>query len=331
MRIPEIFRNTAEATIYSQYPEAEISLVEDYTKNVPQNIPNKDWDLYGEDFTLAKEDPYPIKTYSMFFEERAEVMKEEKRLDPMDALLEDLSRLKSGEQVWIQIVTNPVVDETFPWRTRGREIADKIAKRPEKPKPKPMIQEAAEILIAGKPTEEIPQKRLEELAPLEFRLTPGEKEILAAVENKIKKHGYQTWIRALHIYKRDEPHTLGFYKVTRSYFNQFMTEHLNRLTFWGPTRTRVHYYLRNRRLFLRKRLRFKNYIERLPSTHPRNMKGKLSWPFVFAPRGPGIRGTCVLNIEELATIFHFPAKIIVPTVPYIEAKKAGPPPRLPTE
>ncbi len=103
MRILDIWRNTVESTIYSQYPEAEISVVDDYTRNVPQNVPNKDWDLYGEDFSFMKENAYPIKTYPQFFEEKPEVTKEEKRLDPMDSLLEALSKLKSGEQLWRQI------------------------------------------------------------------------------------------------------------------------------------------------------------------------------------------------------------------------------------
>lgn len=329
MRIPEGFRAVAESAIYSQYPDVEISLVNDYTKNVPQDIPNKEWDLYGENFTLGKEDPYPIKTYSMFFEERAETMKEEKRLDPMDNLLEQLSRLKSGEQLWIQIVTNPVVDAIWPWITRGKKIVDKILKRPEKPKPKSMIQEVIQKVIFGPPTKEKPPAKLEELAPIEFRLTPGEKEILAGVENKIKKHGYQTWIRVLHLYKINEPHTPGFHATIRSYFGQFQTGHLNYLVFWGPTRTKIQYFLRKRRLYLRKRRQFREYVERFPPLYPR-MKGELSWPY-FGPRGPGIRGTCILNIEELATIYHFPAKIITPTLPFVEAKKAGPPPQLPIE
>jgi len=331
MRIPDFFRETAESTIYSQYPESEISLVEDYTKNVPQDIPNKDWDLYCEDFTLGKEDPYPIKTYPMFFEERAEIMKEEKRLDPMDALLEELSRLKSGEQVWIQIVCNPIYDALIPWVTRGREIANRIAKRPAPVKPKSAIEEVAEVFITGKAPEEKPREKLELIAP-ELRLTPGEKEILTGIENKIKKHGYQTWIRVIHLIKREEPHTLGFYKVIRSYFiGQFMTENLNYLIYWGPSRTRIHYWLRERRLYLRKRKQFRNYVERMPSLFPRTFLGKPLFPFGFAPQGPGIRGTCILNIEELATIYHFPAKVITPAITPVEAKKAGPPPGLPIE
>ena len=41
------FRQLIESNIYSQYPEVEIVQVEDYTKNVPVDIPNRDWDLFG--------------------------------------------------------------------------------------------------------------------------------------------------------------------------------------------------------------------------------------------------------------------------------------------
>jgi len=332
MRIPSYFRATAESAIYAQYPDAEISLAEDYTKKVPQNIPNKDWDLYGEDFSLIRDDPYPIKTYPMFFEREVEEKRlmEEKRMDPLDSLLEKLSMLKSGEQIWLQIVTNPIKDQYIPWITRGKKLADKLAKRPEKPKPKPMIQEAAEILIAGPGEEEKPPEKSE--VPLEFRLTPGEKEILSAVENKIKKYGYQTWIRVLHLYNVKEPHTPGFYKAIRAYFTQFMTGHLNGFIFYGPTRCRIHYWLPKRRLYLRKRIQFRRALDRLPPLWPRTMLGTPFCSFGHIQgREPGIRGTVVLNIEELATIFHLPAKIVPPGVPYVEAKKAAPPPGLAME
>jgi len=333
MRIPDFFRNSAEAAIYSQYSEAEISLVEDYTKKVPKNVPNKNWDLYGEDFNLIKDDCYPIKTYLMFFEERPETLKEEKRLDPMDSLLEDMSKLKSDEQFWLQIVTNPILDTLIPWETKGREIADRIAKRPPPTKPKPMWQEAVEILISGKPAEEKKEKPLELIAP-ELRLTPGEKEILTGIENKIKKYSYQTWIRIVYLYQKDKPFFLGRHNIGRSYFNQFMTGNLNTILYMGPTRTRIHYWLKDRRLYLRKRKQFRNYVERLPPYFPWNFEGKPVFPQIppFYPMGPGSgKGTFVLNIEELATIFHIPAKIMVPTVPRVEAKKAGPPPGLPAE
>ncbi len=332
IRILAEWRDMVESTIYSQYPEAEISEVDDYTKDISQDTLNEEWNIYSEDFSLWFEDSYPIKTYPMFFEEKPEVIKEEKRLDPMDSLLEALSRLTPDEQFWLQIVTAPVLPDDVPWMAKGRALADKLAKRPEPTKAKPIVEEAAEILISG-PQEEKEEKQ--EIIPPEFKLTPGEREVLAAVENKITKPGYKTWIRIVYLSRKNAPRLGGNHKIGRSYFNQFMTENLNILVFYGPTRTKIHWWLRERRLYLRKRKQFKSYIERLPSSFPRTMSGEptfsFSLPFKLPPRGPGIRGTIILNTEELATIYHFPAKIITPALPYVEAKKGGPPPTLPTE
>ncbi|TSC75124.1 MAG: hypothetical protein G01um101430_625 [Parcubacteria group bacterium Gr01-1014_30] len=335
LRIKEEFRDTAESVIYAQYPDAEITEVEDYAKNVPQDLPNKDWNLYAEDYQFSKEDPYPIKTYSKFFEERPEVAKEEKRIDPMDALLEGLSKVTPDEQLWLQIGCIPLLDRLMPkrWITRGKEIRDELAKRPKAKKPKPMIEEAVDVLLVGPSTEKEVKDPF--ASAVEFRLTPGEKDTLAAIENKISKHGYSCWIRMVHIFKADKPHLRGRQYTMRSYFQQFMTESLNSINYLGVTRTRIHYVFPKRRLFMRKRRQFRNYIKRVPPYYPK-MTGEpssfLKLELLGESKGPGLgKGTMVLNIEELATIFHFPTKIIVPGVPYVEAKKAGPPQDLPTE
>ncbi len=334
MRIPEDFRNTAETVVYSQYPEAEIFPAEDYTQNVPKDIPNQKWDLYAEDYTLLRDDHFPIKTYSMFFERETEEKRiaEEKRMDPMDTLLEGLSKLNPGEQLWFQIVCNPILESIFPWMDKGRAAANKIAKRPTPAPKKPMFIEVLETLIFG-PTAEKKEAKPTELVAPELRLTPGEKEVLTGIENKLKKNAYQCWIRQVFLYRKDLPTVPGNYKVIRTYLmGQFSTQDLNTFVYWGPTRTRIHYFLKERRLYLRKRHQLRRYIARVPSLWPRTMTGEPLPPFGF-PQGrkPGIRGTCVLNIEELATIFHFPAKIITPGIATVEAKKAGPPASLPVE
>jgi len=73
IRLLEVHRHTVESAIWAQYPEVEISQVPDYTVNIPQDIPNKDWDMYAESYQMGKEDYFPIKTYAEFFEERPEV------------------------------------------------------------------------------------------------------------------------------------------------------------------------------------------------------------------------------------------------------------------
>ncbi|KPJ71614.1 hypothetical protein AMJ50_01225 [Parcubacteria bacterium DG_74_3] len=331
MRILAVWRDMIEATIYSHYPEIEISVVDDYTRQVPQDVPNAEWDLYSEDYSTMKDDILPFKTYSAFFEERPEIIKEEKRLDPLDSLLEAMAKLKPAEQLWFQIVAAPITNGDIPWITKGKKIANQLAKRPAEKPARVVWREAADLLITGTITPP-PKEEVGLIAP-ELRLTPGEREVLKGVENKISKQGFRTWIRIVYLYKRKEPHNRGNYKIIRSYFNHFMTENLNSLVFWGPTRTRIHYWLKERRLFLRKRKQFRNYIERLPSLFPRTEDGVPFWPFGLAPRGPGIRGTIILNSEELATLYHFPAKIeaVTPAITPIEAKKGGPPPGLPTE
>jgi hypothetical protein len=111
---------------------------------------------------------------------------------------------------------------------------------------------------------------------------------------------------------------------------------LNSFVFYGATRTRIHYWIKSRRLYLRKRQRLREAIERIPSFFPWNITGnppplvKFLIPFGYRIL-PGKKSVGVLNVEELATIFHLPIHIYVPTVPRVETKKVGPPPGLPTE
>ena len=330
MRILEEWKSSVESTIYSHYPDVEISVVEDYTKKVPQNIPNEKWNLYGEDFTLLKDDIYPIMTYSMFFEKPEEEKRvmEEKRIDPLNSLLEGLSQLQLGEQFWFQIGVIPILDKDIPIFSRGKALANKLAKRPETKKPKGILQETAEILISGKTAEE-PEKEAGFIAP-ELRLTPGEKEILKGIETKISKYCFNCWIKILYLCKTDEPFNWGNYKMGRTYLQHFATSNMNGIRFASEARTKIHYWLRDRRLYLRKRRHLRYYVERLPLSFPWNLEGRVIYP-PFYPRSGIKRTAFVLNAEELASIFHFPPKVILPGVSRVEVKKAGPPSGLPTE
>src|SRR3989338_6539517 len=66
VRCPQVHRNLVESAIYSEYPDAEIVEAEDYTQLMPEVLPNETFDLWGQDFILSKENPYPIKTYEFF-------------------------------------------------------------------------------------------------------------------------------------------------------------------------------------------------------------------------------------------------------------------------
>jgi len=318
VRIPETSRDPVESTIYSQYPDAEISVADDYSKFVPQDIPNKNWDLWAADYKLLKPDPYPIKTYLKFETEREAL--EEKRIDPIASLLEAMAKIKPGEQLWVQISAEPVTNLEVPWVTEGEKIRDELARRAKKPVGKPMIMEAADVLVTGKAPGEV-SKEEKEIIPPEMKLTPGEREVISGVEQKIAKRGFRTNIRFIYLGKRDV-----FFKaklrLVLSFFSAFFTQNLNALVPSGKTLTKIHKswflplnLLRNRRLYLRKRAIFRRYRLRVNPYFPR----------------PG--GTFILNTEELATIFHFPGRRVAsaPFVERIESKKGEAPPGLPTE
>jgi hypothetical protein len=318
IRIPEASRDSVESIVYSQYPEAEISIVDDYSKYIPQDIPNKDWDLWAADYRLLKPDPYPIKTYSKF--ETEHEAKEEKRIDPLAGLLEAMAKIKPGEQLWVQITAAPVTNKEVPWITEGEKIRDELAKRGTKVKRRPMILEAADVLITGEPAG-MPKEEKEAVIPPEMRLTPGERDIVAGVENKISKRGFKTNIRFIYLGKRDV-----FFKpnlrLVFGYFASYVTENLNGLVPWGKTLTKIHksWFLPlnliwNRRMYLRKRAIFRKYRKR------------------FSPLFPRKGGTFILNTEELGSLFHFPGRGVAPApfVSRVEAKKGEAPPGLPTE
>jgi hypothetical protein len=107
-------------------------------------------------------------------------------------------------------------------------------------------------------------------------------------------------------------------RIPFSFFKALSTENLGGFRPFKYTITKVKspvlWFLDKRRLYLRKRKIFKNYKRRLTPLFPQ----------------PG--GTFILNTEELATIFHFPGKLIVPaSLERVDLKKGEPPIGLPIE
>lgn len=317
LRIPEAVRNLVESSLYAQYPDVEVVDAQDYTKLVPPDIPNEVWDLWGCDYQLLKEDVYPIKTYTQFFEESVAIP-EEKRVDPLPALLEGMSKLKPGENAWIQIRLVPVTNADNNFKDRAKKIVNEMLKRPKPKPPKPILREAGEILIYGVKPEE---KKEEPLIPPEMRLSPGEREVVAAIERKVSKPMFECWIRFIIMgkkgifYKPNLKNILGF-------FANFNTENLNGFKPWPKSITKVKKYERmflnilfyDSLLYIKKRRIFRAYVERTTYRYPR--PGKLF----------------CLNTEELATIFHCVGRELVPApvIQRVESKKAEPPPNLPT-
>jgi hypothetical protein len=311
VRCPADDRALFESSIYAEYPEAEIFEVDDYTQKLPSDIPNERWDVWGTDFTM-KEDVYPIKTYREFETEKE--IREEKRIDPMANLIEGLNRIEKGEQIWIIISATPVADSEIGFFKKADKEINKIAGRKEKPKGLGFFADVLNTLTGFPPKPEVK----EDDALPEMKLTSGEKEKIKAIEAKKSKHLYECFVRFVYVAKK-EKFSGSRVKLPIGYINQFNGQ--NKLTPWKETITKISqgwynwFWFIERRLYVRKRKIFRNYLRRVPAFFPRSKKGQ----------------TFILNSEELASLYHFPSKYSSPysSISRVEAKKKEPPSNLP--
>jgi len=314
IRTPEKYRNLVESQIYAQYPDAEIFEAQDYINNLPIGIPNKDYDIWGTELILVQPDAYPIRTYPFFFQEK-EI---EERTDPIAGLFEFLSSLNPEEHVWLQILVSPTGDD---WKKEGEKLVEKILGKEVKTSAKGellIVRETrgwAEALangikefFLGPSTKSEEEKKVESVAAY---LSPGQKEVVSAIEVNIAKLGLRTMIRELYwahkdIFSKDKTAAVG------GFFKQFNTQNLNG---FKPNKM----VTPGRGIIFKKRREpgQKRYLVRLYKNRR----------FLFHKPKRGF----VFNTEELATIFHIPLKYVkVERIPRIEAKKGGPPSKLPT-
>lgn len=337
-RIPKGMKSNLESALYAHFPDAEIFIAkEDYTKVVPQDIPNDTWEMRGEDFMLLQDDPIPIKTYSQFFEPKMGKIDEERLIDPLHSLMEALTELKAGDQVWIQLGMTGIVpdnqlgnktgDDKYTYEKMVAKAKDKARGKKDKPKgqpkwleqlftyldPTPLRSSLSQAMNGPVINPVVAVKPEEKLEPL----TPGETDKLKAIEEKASKRSYLCFLRTVYIYNKSVPHIGGGgpWGIARLYVQHFTG--YNGMRFYPGTRTKIHYILRPRLMYVHQRKLFKNYLAMNPPIS--------RW--AFEPK----KGLFVLNIEELATIFHFPNQLDAPRVYQFGAKKGEPPINLPTE
>ena len=312
IRTPVIFRDLVEAAVFAQYPDASIVEVEDYVESVPQKWPDENYKFWGAELSMIQDDMYPIKTYPYFEHSLSQEFK-----DPMADLLENMSRLGPGEQSWIQIVITPTMPE---WKERGEKLVKQLIG--EKYTHKKTLMEkltdpilnlfgfAADVLVAkAEPSEASSTEQINKIQ----NLTPGEQNVLTAIQTKLSKIGF--WTKMRFIYIAEKPvfsaakGVSGFFGA----FSQFNSIDLNGFKPHKRNKTTANYFFVKRRIAKKQNQLMKEYRERIGVT------GGTSKPFV-------------LNVEELATIWHFPdINVKAPLVKKAEAKRAEPPVSLPAE
>lgn len=308
------FRDLIEASIYAQYPDAEIAEVEDYALKVPARYPDAEWDAFGTEMIPVVSDVYPLRTFHDFEDKVSGEFK-----DPLAVLLENMSRLGPGEQFWFQIIILPMDQKTF--KAKGELEVKKLTGQKITVK-EPLWQKilALPFTLLGKllqefgilPAPAAPAKELNPLASRMWTLTPGERKVLEAVENKLSKIAFQCKLRFVYVAKKE---VLKKPRIVHPFIGVIKQFNTNDMQSLRPESKRIP-----------------------PSTalwffkESRNNKRKIRLVNAYRKRSFWIGNpTFAMNIEELASLWHFPISIQTrpPQLGKTEAKRAEPPMNLP--
>lgn len=313
VRTPLEWRNLVESAVYSQYPDAEIFEVEDYVDAVPHNVPDEEYDFWGTEFIQGAPAAYPIKCYKEF--EHQMGPSEMQFKDPMASLMDLCSSLGEGEQLWFQII---VIPRDFAWIKSSEKEINKLLGRKEKVKEGLIIRGLGALGEASEAIYPIwgdidSSKKKEEKAKTMLDMSPGEVEKVEAIQAKASKLGFDAKLRVIYMSKKEVMNRGKVVSGFVGFIKQFMSLNLNNLKpELKRTATKTAYFMKAKRLISKKKKLLSAYISRS------DWRGAL----------PG-----VFNIEELATIWHFPVEPIARSsmLQKVPGRKADAPASLPLD
>ena len=315
VRTPKHFRDLIEASIYAQYPEAEITEVSDYAETYKDvKFPNEKYNLWGTEFILVKDYPYPIRTYLDFEHKLSGEL-----LDPMAGLLEMLTRVGPGEQIWLQLVVTP---QKPGWGEKSKKILKEMKGEPYTPpetfadkviKPVGYLGDLVAAVTSEMFGPSEPGSKKEEDQWRMFRISPGERLVFENIQKKLSQHSFQVKFRFVYLAEKEVFNKGRGVASVVAGIQQFNAADSNGFKPGPKTKTAADYFRVNKRIAERQRRILKNYIKR-----------------------DNYLGDDVKNMflcsQELASLWHFPVMSVkAPTLEKIGSKRAVPPSRLPYE
>lgn len=292
-----LHKDIIEAQLYAQYPNIEIVEVPDYTRYVDfKTGKDSEWDLWGLEYGLSKEDAYPIKTYVDFGMDR-EGIKDEEKVDPMTGTIEMLGAVGKNQQMWIQILIQPTKkrfhkEGTLFGKTDWKESGERIIRK---------ISENRRVISS-----------IEGAGNIITDVSDPAKATTKAIARSISKLGFDCGIRGVYLAKKGTFNPSNIFALLGA-FRQYSTNDLNSIEDKRPTSFLYPWedFFEIRENPRRRRM-FNAYKQR-------------SWFYAPYKRKP-----FVLNTEELATIFHLPGAVAeTPTFGRIDSRKSEPPTNLP--
>jgi len=275
---PKHLKDYVESQVYAQYPTIQITEMDsDYSHK----------DLHGRkaytsEVVLSKDEIFPIKTFATF------------EVDPLAGLTTVLASLSDKEEMWIQILAEPVSDS---WHAKSLNYVDEVRNGKKKgifddwkSGPGNLVKDALTAFFT--PDVYYNQSAKAASGPGKKELSPGQTTLLSAVEAKAEKLGYAVKIRVCYIGDNEQAAKQRLQALVGG-FKQFNTVNLN--GFSGTPMAEGEEGL-------------KAYQNR-----------------TFEDSG------FILNIEELASVFHLPhTSVETPNIAYTSTKVGEPPSLLPT-
>jgi hypothetical protein len=313
VRTQKKFKNIIESYMYAQYPGIEVLEVEDYTNRI--RFDGGDYNMFGTNFVLSKDDHLPIRTYMDYGLDKDP--KEEYKIDPITPMLEFMGSLKGNEELWYQVLirTDKFKSE---WKTDAKTAVQGIMKGD------------GEVVEGG-------------LNLGEFKLTQVQKDMIKAIEKSTLKKGFEVLMRGIYLAPKDDydgsriPGFMGMLKpFEAAHLNGFMP--VDDTSFVFPWQDKKD----GSKLLKKKTYLFKKYVLRTFGEYYDVMDG-FSFAYEVNHRIDYLlrhglnfkkwkysKGSFVLNMEELATLYHFPGKVAgTPTFKRISSTKSEAPSNLP--
>jgi hypothetical protein len=295
-------KNAVEAQLYANYPGIEVTEEQhDYTDEVvwdPSRYEYMSFHMGKKVKPGSDDDVLPIKTYIDFGLDK--LPKEEEKVEPMAAMLEQLSNAKPHERIWVQFLCVPHtkrefkngnLGETPTWEARAKKKIDEMLKRDTRPDP------------------DEPQER----APM---LTMGERDTIAAIERNVSKYAYEVGIRWMYITEKGKFNGDFISPMIRS-FSAY--DVIGRTGIGVRWRTDFDYnWLQDRSGKRKLGMKQRELDDHKMRVYNYDLKTKIDTMKVF-------------SVEELATVFHVPgSSIMTPTLPRIMSTRKEAPSNLPT-
>jgi hypothetical protein len=323
IRTPSRLKGLIETQMYAQYPQAQVKEVEDYTSAIDKISPDSAWNGWGCEFKLEKHEAFPLKTYVDFGLDKDP--KEEFKVDPISAVIELFGSIQKGEQMWVQIVVTPSKKQ---YRNKGKSgYHDWVEEAQDQIKKVLAPYTASRLRAVGDPLGGYGK---------EIRAPGFMDEMIKASGRKITKLGFDTGIRVMYVATK-EAFQMNSRRNIRLIFRQYSNPFSNALTRHNSTQADAYggFFTISSKTVMRLADRMLHeYKERaffhLPMRHLLFSTHNVFWPFSLFFHAYHHPENFVLNVEELATLWHFPGQILkVPTLERIESKEAAPPTNLP--